>query len=224
MPYQNRVTPLSSIIADPARGDVMGNRGCLHDDHQHIIYHYRTTRWIICNLAFGDRQRKIMTPGEYTELFFLDEATALAAGHRPCAQCSHTRFTEFQQHWAAANPELAGGSTPKVDVIDDQLHRERLTEAYYARDQRRRVYLDALDDLPEGVFVALGDGLAPYLVLDGGILPWTPGGYGAPVVRPTGQTAIVLTPRSVVRAIRNGFHPVTHRSATVEGVTKDALT
>ena len=218
MPHQNRVTPFSILIADPARGDVMGNRGCLHNDQKHILHHHADTCWIICKLEFPHvpprPPRPIMAPGMYTELFFLDEATAFAAGHRPCTLCNRERFTAFQHHWAAANPTVAGGATPRVTVLDAHLHRERCTEAYYARDQRKCVYLDVLDAVPEGAFVALGDGLDPHLVHATGLLPWTPGGYKAPVARPTGQMVVVLTPRSVVRAISNGFRLVVHASAS----------
>src|SRR3954463_10061815 len=106
------------ISADPARGTLMGNRGCLHDHHDYPIRQYQGRRWIICVLDFKGRTRKPMPPGRYTSLFFLDEATALAAGHRPCAECQRERFNDFRRHWAAANPELVGGSTPSVDTID----------------------------------------------------------------------------------------------------------
>ena len=87
MARQNRVTPLGDLIADPARGLVYGNRGCLHDDEGELRRRYAGRRWIACRLRFKDRRRRVMQPGRYTELFFLDEATALAAGHRPCAGC-----------------------------------------------------------------------------------------------------------------------------------------
>ena len=110
MSRQNRGTPFGDIIATPARGTLMGNRGCLHDNQGHIIRPYQLKRWIIYQLEFKGRRRQIMTPGKYTELFFLDEATALAAGHRPCVECSRPRFTEFVAAWAEANPDLAGGT------------------------------------------------------------------------------------------------------------------
>ncbi|HEY3229252.1 MAG TPA: hypothetical protein VGJ87_08530, partial [Roseiflexaceae bacterium] len=102
MPYQNRVTPEGALIATTARGTLMGNRGCLHDERKRIVRTYQVRRWIICLLEFKGRWRAIMSPGKYTELFFLDEATALAAGHRPCAECQRERFTMFRAHWAAA--------------------------------------------------------------------------------------------------------------------------
>ena len=110
MPLQNRVDPFGRIVAVAARGTLMGNRGCLHDDHDHPVRQYQGRRWIICVLDFKGRRRKPMPPGQYTSLFFLDEATALAAGHRPCAECQRERFNAFRAHWAAGNPERAGSA------------------------------------------------------------------------------------------------------------------
>src|SRR5512141_2915473 len=122
MPRQNRVTPFSKLIATPARGTLMGNRGALHNDQGQIRRQFQGQRWIICLLEFKGRRRSIMMPGQYTELFFLDEATALAAGHRPCAECQRERFNLFREFWAAANPELAGAARPAATVIDAALH------------------------------------------------------------------------------------------------------
>src|SRR5215213_5850381 len=107
MPRQNRVTPLSDIIADPARGLVFGNRGCLHDDDGRIRRHHAGRAWIACRLRFKDRRRVLMQPRRYTELFFLDEATALAAGHRPCAECRRADALSFAALAAAAGPARA---------------------------------------------------------------------------------------------------------------------
>jgi len=103
-PLQNRVTPFGEIIATSARGTLMGNRGCLHDGARHIVRQFQRKAWISCQLAFKGIKRSVMNPGEYTELFFLDEATALAAGHRPCATCSRPRFTAFVEAWKKGNP------------------------------------------------------------------------------------------------------------------------
>lgn len=127
MPKQNRVTPYGELIATPARGTLMGNRGCLHNSRQQVVRHHRGKRWITCVLQFKDRHRAIMTPGHYTELFFLDEATALAAGHRPCAECSRSRFELFRTLWAGANPDLTDKSAPRAGEIDETLHRDRIT-------------------------------------------------------------------------------------------------
>jgi hypothetical protein len=217
MPSQNRVTPYSQIIASPARGTLMGNRGVLHDNEGRIKHHYRGKRWIICLLSFKGRQRQVMSPGRYTELFFLDEATALAAGHRPCAECMRPRFKEFQARWAQANPEVAGSASPPVTVIDAVLHQERLARS--GRNQKRTYQAQAAA-LPPGTFVSLAPGGPAYLLLADRLLLWQPGGYGPPLERPLDRPVQVLTPASTVRAIAHGFVPQLHASAGA-GLTFD---
>lgn len=213
MPLQNRVTPFGEIIADPARGTVMGNRGNLHDSGDRILRLYQATRWIICKLEFNGRRRAQMPPGEWTSLFFLDEATALAAGHRPCFECNRERASPFAAHWVAANPLHGKSEKTGSDLIDEQLHRERITDAYYLRDRRKRVYLDRIDALPDGTFVALGPELAPFLVRGPQMLAWSPQGYGMAAERPTGLMVAVLTPSSTVRALMHGYKPELHPTA-----------
>src|SRR5579864_4435986 len=122
MPLQNRVTPLGELIAVPQRGLVYGNRGCLHDGEGRIRRAYATKRWIACRLRFrGRRRSRLMTPGRYTELFFLDDVTALAAGHRPCAECRRADYNRLADLWAELHPEQVG-----ADAIDAQLDEERL--------------------------------------------------------------------------------------------------
>src|SRR5262245_29592323 len=122
MPLQNRVTPLSELIADPARGLVYGNRGCLHDGEGRIRRRYNGRRWIACRLQFkGWHRAPLLQPGKFTELFFLDEATAFAAGHRPCALCRRGDYDRFTELWAALHPGKVG-----ADAIDLQLHAERV--------------------------------------------------------------------------------------------------
>jgi hypothetical protein len=211
MSRQNRVSPFGMIVADPARGTRMGNRGCLHDDHDYPVRQYQSRRWIICVLDFKGRTRAPMPPGHYTSLFFLDEATALAAGHRPCAECQRERFTTFRAHWAAVNPALAGSTVPLVDTIDSALHRERTSEHHFQRDQVKLTYSDRLDALPDGAFVVLPSNNRPYLVCGDALYPWSFAGYGRPIPRP--DTLVqVLTPRSIVRAIEHGYLPDIHAS------------
>ena len=124
MPRQNRVNPFGEIIATPERGTFMGNRGVLHDDEGRIRRKWQGKRWIVCVLEFRGRKRKVMTPSRYTELFFLDEATALAAGHRPCAECRRERFKSFCCAWQPAHPQK-GGSRPSASDIDTCLNAER---------------------------------------------------------------------------------------------------
>ncbi len=206
MPFQNRVNPSGQIIATSARGTLMGNRGCLHDDHDYPVRQYQGRRWIICVLDFKGRKRRPMPPGQYTSLFFLDEATALAAGHRPCAECQRVRFTIFRAHWAAANPELAGSTVPLVETIDAALHRERISEQRYQRDKVKLTYTERLSSLPDGAFVRLDTDNTPYLVRGGQLFPWSFAGYGQPIVRLDMQVQ-VLTPRSIVRALAHGYAP-----------------
>ena len=112
MPRQNRVTPFGDIIATPHRGTFMGNRGVLHDAGGRIKRAWQLKRWIVCVLVFKGRKRQVMTPGHYTELFFLDEATTLAAGHRPCAECRRDRFLAFGRAWRSARPKGKQGDRP----------------------------------------------------------------------------------------------------------------
>jgi hypothetical protein len=206
VPKQNRVTPFSSIVAVSARGTLTGNRGCLHDDQQIIRRHYQGTRWIICLLDFKGRKRKLMTPGHYTELFFLDEATALAAGHRPCAECQRDRFTRFRELWAKANPKLAATSHPAATVMDAAIHEERT--ATIAQGNRSRI---SIENLPDGVFVTDDDRTA-YLVLAGQLLRWNPDGYER-LTAPLRHPLRVLTPASVVRTLAAGYSAGIHHSA-----------
>jgi len=206
VPRQNRITPLGELIATPARGTLMGNRGCLHDADGHIRRSYVGKRWIICVLQFKGRRRRVMTPGRYTELFFLDEATALAAGHRPCAECQRSRYLEFRRRWAASRRLAAAGGALSADDLDDALHTERVDA-----ERRRRTYVERWSRLPDGVMVADDD--RAYLVRAGRLLPWTPAGYGPARRKAPAAVLRVLTPRSVVAAIRHGYPVQMHPSA-----------
>ena len=198
MPRQNRVTPLSGLIADPARGLVYGNRGCLHDNRGEIRRLYATRRWIACRLRFkGWHRSPLLQPGKFTELFFLDEATALAAGHRPCALCRREDYRRFL--------DVVGATG--ADEIDEQLHRERLD------GRARRLHEARLDDLPDGAFVLLDD--QPWLVSGGVLLRWTPGGYRDRIVPDDGRVQ-TITPPSLVRLLRAGWDsavPLLHPTA-----------
>ena len=206
MPLQNRVTPLSELIADPARGLVYGNRGCLHDDTGAIRRRYATRRWIACRLQFKDwLRRPLLQPGKFTELFFLDEATAFAAGHRPCALCRREDYESFGELWSDLHPGRRG-----ADAIDEQLHAERFDPA--TRTQRH--HEAAIDELPDGAFV-LQDG-EPWLVRDAQLLRWAPGGYGARAERPAQGPATVITPPSLLAVMQTGWRgavPLLHPTA-----------
>lgn len=196
MPLQNRVTPLGELIADPARGLVYGNRGCLHDGEGCIRRRYAGRRWISCRLRFrGWHRGPLLQPGRFTELFFLDEATAFAAGHRPCALCRRDDYVCFGETWRALHVGQVG-----ADAIDAQLHRERLVEG--TRTQRH--HGEEFGSLPDGTFV-LRDGGA-YVVVGDSLLRWTPSGYRDRVPVPNGE-ALVITPPSLVALLRTGWVP-----------------
>jgi hypothetical protein len=197
MPLQNRVTPLGDLIADPARGLVYGNRGCLHDDDGRIRRGFNGRRWIACRLRFKDWHRHpLMQPGKFTELFFLDEATAFAAGHRPCALCRRADYRRFVEIWSALHPDQVG-----ADGIDGQLHEER-----FDRQRRTQRHHEAtLDELPDAAFVLYED--APHLVMGSRLLSWTAGGYRNRVARPLGVAAVTITPPSIVRVLQAGWDP-----------------
>lgn len=212
MPYQNRVTPYGELVATAARGTLMGNRGCLHDRGDRVLRPYQSRRWIICLLDFKRRARAPMPPGHYTSLFFLDEATALAAGHRPCAECQRARFTTFRALWAVANPEHTSGELPAADTIDAVLHRERISQHGSQRNTVKRTYAAHLDRIPDGALIVLDGNDTPHLALGDALFPWSFDGYGDPVSRPTTGVQ-VLTPRSTVRALALGYEPSIHPSA-----------
>ena len=207
MPRQNRVSPLGDLVAHPARGLVYGNRGCLHDDAGRIRRGYATRRWIACRLAFRGWQRgPMMQPGRFTELFFLDEATALAAGHRPCALCRRRDYTRLHGVWR----DLHGGDAG-ADAIDLRLHGERLNHG----GRGRRIHAARMGDLPDGTYVL--ERRVPRLVLGDRLLEWTPAGYGRPVARPAARRAAeTITPPSLVELLRRGWDPLVpllHHSA-----------
>jgi hypothetical protein len=211
VPRQNRITPFGEIIATPERGTYMGNRGVLHDDDGKIRRSWQLKRWLVCVLDFRGRRRTVMTPNRYTELFFLDEATALAAGHRPCAECRHARFLDFCAAWAAVGRKSSRSKRPTADEIDRRLHYERI-----APDRTKRSYSAKLAALPDGVFVRRSNcSEDACLVWGGKLLAWSAGGYVRTFVRPRNTTVEVLTPASTVAAIQAGYIPEVHTSAGV---------
>ena len=187
MPHQNRVTPFGDLIATPERGTLYGNRGCLVDNDGKIARRFKEIRWITCVLDFKGRRHPMMAPGRYTGLFFLDEATALAAGHRPCAECQRERFNLFRSYWAAANPDAAMCDRPLAPVIDALLHRERMES---------RNFCDSINELPDGTFVTANE-IDAYLVMDRKLVRWTPGGYVFDGRRELGLPLRILTPVTV---------------------------
>ncbi len=210
MPLQNRVTPWGEIICTPARGTLFGNRGgCFHTEAQELlpVTRWKGNRWIACLLEFKGRHRELMQPNRYTELFFLDEATALAAGHRPCAQCRWADFNRFIDAWLAGNADFGIERARCTDAIDRLLHGERVTP------RREKVTYEArLGELPDGAIVAHAGSEDAWLLWRGRLHRWTPAGYtDAQSAAPAGDVR-VLTPRSVIRAIAAGYSPMVHPS------------
>ncbi|GGL61728.1 hypothetical protein [Wenxinia marina] len=196
MTLQNRVQPDGAILAHPARGAFMGNRGILHDDQQRLgAARWRNRTWVCCVLDFKGRQRPVMAPGRYTELFFHDEAVALAAGHRPCAECRRADYERFRDAWATAF-----GSRPAATEMDATLHAAR---AQPGGRRLRRHEADA-EVLPDGTFVDAGNG--PGLLWDGALWPFGPDGYRAARPRLAGGITC-LTPPPTVRAMAAGYRP-----------------
>jgi hypothetical protein len=201
LPLQNRVTPFGEIVALAGRGLVMGNRGILHDDTRRIVRYSQVRRWLACRTEFRGRHRIVMQPHTYTELFFLDEATALAAGHRPCAECRYAEYRRFRDLWA-----LCHGEPVSADIIDNQLHRERI-----AGRCTKRVYRQNLHDLPDGAYVALDD--RAWLVWGNTLFAWSASEYWERRERLAHREVEVLTPRSTVAVLAAGYRVAVHPSA-----------
>ena len=239
MPLQNRVLPDQTIVADPARGLLTGNRGILHDASQTLRHRWTAKAWICCALDWKATRRQPMTGRSWTELFFLDEAVALAAGHRPCATCRRSAYNAFRAAWAKAN--LPGHQAPE---IDGHLHAARLTAT-----RHQRLHLADGASLPDGTFilhpapphpapsaprpdgsfilhrappylarpVSLLDGTinlppTPHLILGPDAWPYTPAGYLAALPRPPGPV-LVMTPAPIVACLRAGYRPILHPTA-----------
>ncbi len=203
MPLQNRVNPEGDICFSSARGTLMGNRGCLHDDARKIVSRSKRDAWITCLLEFKGRKSTPMTLGEYTELFFLDEATAFAAGHRPCWECRRTHYKDFLGAWGAANRP---GVAIKAPDMDAQLKQDRSPGS--------RLGIDKLSRLPDGVIVKHIANGTHFLLLAKRAYPWSFDGYGtsSPLDDLEGPF-IILTPASTVGAFRHGYTPDFHPSA-----------
>jgi len=207
MPLRNRVTPTGRLEAVPARGAWTGNRGIIHNDRREVVAQWRSKAWITCLLDFQGRRRPVFSPGTWSELFFLDEATAFSAGHRPCAYCRRPRYREFRDAWGRTNPGFAESSRPLATRIDARLHAERVGPG-----RSKGTWRERFDTLPPGTFI-LVDG-TPCLRWGGRVLPWSHDGYGEPLPAPAGGEEVeVLTPASIVAMFRAGFRAQVHESA-----------
>ncbi len=202
MPLQNRVTPFGEVVADPHRGLFTGNRGIIHDPATRTLLRKRWSNpaWLICVCEFRGRRREVMGGRSWTELFFLDEATALAAGHRPCFYCRRDDANRFRAAWEKGNG-TSGLLAPDIDAV---LHRER-----FASGKKLHALPSPVDRLPDGAMVAL-DGEA-FLVVKGRRLRWTFAGYRKTTAQVGG--AMLLTPPSTLRALASGYRPLLHPSA-----------
>lgn len=201
-PLQNRVTPTGEIVADPGRGLMMGNRGCIHRPDRRLgVTRWRSKLWICCVLSWKDVRRDPMPPGRWTALFFLDEATALAAGHRPCAYCRRGDYLAFAHAWQKAQ-RLA--ERPRADEMDARLHAERV----HSRSRRQVTRPALAGDLPDGVMVRHDGSVG--LLTGSTVRPWSFAGYGNPVGIEPSTTVELLTPPATVAAISAGYRPMVH--------------
>lgn len=200
MPLQNRVLPTGDIVAVSARGTLTGNRGIIHQPDRTLgTSRWSHHAWICCALDWQGRKRTVMTGRNWTELFFLDEAVALAAGHRPCGYCRRADYARFRSRWGAAF-----GTAPKAPQMDRTLHRARVS-----RDRRQVTHTARMQDLADGCFVWHAG--AAYIVIEDSLRRYTPDGYGPPLPRPMGKTT-VLTPAPTVAVLAAGYRPALHHS------------
>jgi hypothetical protein len=198
---QNRVDPFGNFIKTEARGTLWGNRGALHKDGQEILKAFKLEQWITCTLDYKGIRRQIMAPNHLTELFFLDEATSFAAGHRPCALCRRSAFDAFKASWLKGNPSFGFDAKTSIKDIDHVIHNERINES-----GEKITYEERTEKIPDGVMIVYQGN--PFLIRQEMLHLWTAFGYEKPIAVPHIDKLIVLTPKSVVNAFRAGYHPV----------------
>ena len=207
MPLQNRVDPWGQLKAVSAHGAMLGNRGIIHNEQKQITAPWRGKAWVTCQLRFEGITRAVFSTGSYSELFFVDEATALSAGHRPCADCRRERFNEFKSAWVAANRERVEPDNPTIAEIDKVLHAERAS-----KDGEKVTFEAKIDELPPGTFIDVGGDTM--LIWRGRMRAWSFEGYSKGHERPPSSTIVrVLTPASNVRIFSAGFSPQVNVSA-----------
>lgn len=194
---QNRVDPTGNFIRTSARGTWMGNRGVIHRGKE-IVRTFKHQAWIICVLEFKGRKRKVMQPDRWTELFFLDEATAFSAGHRPCFECRREAALRFKSFWIKGNQEYGFTMKTPIGKIDAIIHAERIDA------EKRKITFQAMSsNIPDGTFTQLNRNT--YLLKDAKLHRWTPSGYTDTITIPERTKLTVLTPKSVVNAFRAGY-------------------
>lgn len=205
---QNRVTPFGEIVASSSRGLMMGNRGgCFHRPDRTLgSRRWASRQWISCVLDFNGRRRAVMSPGRYTELFFLDEATAFAAGHRPCFECRRVDAMRFATTWATARH---CAPPARAADMDRALHAERLAD-----NGTKRCWPLPIDQLPDGCLILVPGLDGAYLIAGARLLRWTFEGYDGVVERPANVEVLALTPPSTIGALKSGYRPLMHATAT----------
>lgn len=197
---QNRVDPFGNIIETKARGLWMGNRGRIHNERKQITQAFKLKAWLTCKLEFNGRHREVMGAKTYTELFFLDEATAFAAGHRPCFECRRNDFVHFKKMWLQANAEFGFDENISIQKIDSVLHSERMNA-----NGSKKTFEININDLPNGSFISVDD--CAYLLYKNQLYLWTPFGYESHRVKPANKKVKVLTPHSIVKMFKDGYVP-----------------
>ena len=209
MLLQNTVDPWANPLREKSRVvQWTGNRGLLHDKDRQICRYSNSQAWLCCAMSYkGTDRRPLFKPDltTYSELFFLDEATAYAAGHRPCAECRRADFTRFKQYWAETKASRASGTPFLAKEIDAELHRERTDDG-----RSKRTYDAPWESLPAGAMFAVGG--TPYLVRPGALYQWTPAGY-LPAPPPATKKVAVLTPASIISMMKRGLQVQVHDSA-----------
>jgi len=204
MPRRNRVDPWGDLHAVAERGHFTGNRGCVVDDVERVVRHHAGTLWIICTVRYRDHRSPLAAPRRWTPLFFLDDAVALAAGHRPCAQCRRDAYRDYRDAVSAS----IGASAPlRSTELDARLNAERLRRGRgLGRATDRITWTAPYEELPDGAVVVDGAGTAQ-LVRSDQLRPFTFAGWGPPSTRPPSGLATVLTPPTSCAALRFGFEP-----------------
>jgi hypothetical protein len=197
---QNRVDPSGQLIRTTARGAWLGNRGVIHNADRQIVRPFKLKAWITCRLEFKGRKRPIMAPDRWTELFFLDEATAFAAGHRPCGECRREAFNHFKSFWLQGNPGHPFTKKTSIQEIDQILHQERID-----RRGSKITHEENILELPPGTFVLFDR--QPFLISAPAMFRWSPFGYEAGIALPDTEILPVLTPPSIVNTFRAGYLP-----------------
>jgi hypothetical protein len=208
MPLQNRVSPFSTLSSTPERGAWTGNRGVIHNAKKKIVGNHAVKYWITCVLEYKNFQRKVMTPNRWTELFFLDEATAFSAGHRPCGFCRNADFKRFKNLWLEANGQrYTLEKDAKIDAIDALIHQERLDE-----NGNQKTFRTDLSTLSDGTFINLIEDSRAYLWFQKNLYEWSFSAYKKVLEFEPNQEVKVLTPYSYVEIFKAGYLPQIHAS------------